>query len=322
MNRFALALLAAMVLAPVAPPARAEDYPSKPIRIVVGFPPGGITDVLARILSAEMQKDWGQPIIVENRPGASGIIGAENVARAQPDGYALLVVAGNHTINPAIRAQMPFDAVKSFTAITLLASAPNMLVVRADSPVKDVNGYVAAAKAKPGEVTYATSGIATTVHIAGEQLARLTGAKFSHIPYKGSAASVEALLGGQVASSWSAVNAALPHIKSGRLRALAVASPQRSTFVPDVPTFEELGVKGMKSDTWLGVLGPSNMPVPVAQKLSAYYVKLIARPDIRDKLLALGAEPVGLELDGYAQLMREEVELYTQIVKAAGIKPE
>lgn len=322
MNRFALALLAAMVLAPVALPARAEDYPSKPIRIVVGFPPGGISDVLARILSAEMQKDWGQPIIVENRPGASGIIGAENVARAQPDGYALLVVAGNHTINPAIRAQMPFDAVKSFTAITLLASAPNMLVVRADSPVKDVSGYVAAARAKPGEVTYATSGIATTVHIAGEQLARLTGAKFSHIPYKGSAASVEALLGGQVISSWSAVNAALPHIKSGRLRALAVASPQRSTFVPDVPTFEELGVKGMKSDTWLGVLGPSNMPVPVAQKLSAYYVKLIARPDIRDKLLALGAEPVGLELDGYAQLMREEVELYTQIVKAAGIKPE
>ncbi|MBI2317926.1 MAG: tripartite tricarboxylate transporter substrate binding protein [Betaproteobacteria bacterium] len=231
-------LLAALCLSFASALAFAQaPYPSKPIRMIVGWPPGGIVDVLARIIGPEMHKEWGQPVIVDNRAGAGGVIGAEFASRQSPDGHTLVLVAGNHTINAAVLAKLPYDAVASFTPITLLASAPNMLVVRVDSPVKDAKDFVAMAKAKPGVVTYATSGIATTVHIAGELLASSAGIKLNHIPYKGSAASVTGLLGGEVDSSFSAVNAVLPHIKSGKLRAVAVASDKRSTFVPNVPTF-------------------------------------------------------------------------------------
>lgn len=316
-------LLATLCLAIVTEVAIAQiPFPSKPIRIVVGWPPGGIADVVARIVAPEMQKEWGQPVIVDNRAGAGGIIGAEFVSRQAPDGYTLMLSAGNHTINAAVLPKLPFDAVGSFTPITLLASAPNMLVVRADSPIKDVKDFVAMAKAKPGTVTYATSGIATTVHIAGELLAHAAGIKLNHIPYKGSAASVTGLLGGDVDASFSAVNAVLPHIKSGKLHAVAVASDTRSSFLPNVPTFAESGVNGVNIGTWLGILGPANMPAPLAQKLSSYLVALIIRPDIKEKILGLGAEPVGLETDQFGALMKREVELYTYIARSANIKPE
>ena len=306
-----------------APGYAQEPFPSRPVRLIVGFGAGGITDVLARLLSVELQKSWGQPVVVDNKPGASGVIGSELAARAAPDGHVLLVVPGTHTIVPGLRAKMPFDAVKDFTAITLLASAPNMLVVNAETPLRSVADYIAAAKARPGEINYATSGIGTTVHIAGERLAHLTGIRLNHIPYKGSSQSIEAVVAGQVMSSWSAVNAALPHIKTGRVRALAVASEKRSSFAPDVLTFEELGIKGMKSDTWLGVLAPPGMAPILAARLNADLVRLMARPDFRDKVLALGAEPVaGVELEKFAALMKEEVESFAVIIKAANIKPE
>jgi tripartite-type tricarboxylate transporter receptor subunit TctC len=297
-------------------------YPSRPIRMVVGFPPGGIADVLARIVGPEMQKEWGQPVIVDNRAGAGGVIGADFVAKSAPDGYTLLLAPGNHTINAAVLPKLPFDAVASFTPITLLASAPNMLVVRADSPVKNVNDFISMAKAKPGAVTYATSGIATTVHIAGELLANTAGVKLNHIPYKGSAASVTGLLGGDVDASFSAVNAVLPHLKSGRLRGVAVANDVRSAFVPEVPTFTESGVNGVSIGTWLGVLGPADLPRPLAQKLDGFLVALIGRPDIRERILGLGAEPIGMELEKFGALMQNEVAVYTRIARSANIKPE
>lgn len=316
-------LAAALCGIVLAGPALAQEaYPSRPIKLVVGFGTGGVTDVLGRLIAAEMQKSFGQPVIVENRAGASGIIGTEYVAKSAPDGYTLLVLPGTHTINAALRAKLPYDSIGDFTPITLVASAPNLLVVKSDSPIRNLADYLAAAKAKPGELSYGSSGIGTTVHIAGELLAHLAGVKFNHIPYKASNQSVEAVVGGQIASSWSAVNAALPHIKSGRARPIAVASAKRSSFVPEVPTFVELGVNGMTSDTWIGLAGPGNLPASVAAKLNAEVQRQIALPEMRERILNLGAEPVGTALDQFGALMRAEIASFANIVRTAGIKPE
>lgn len=297
-------------------------YPSKPIRVVVSFGPGGVTDILARLLAPEIQKNLGQPVVVENVAGATAIIGTSAVARAAPDGHTLLFTSNAHTINPALRKQLPFDTVKDFTPITLLAASPNMLIVRADSPIKSVADYIAAAKARPGEVTYAFSGVGTSLHIAGAQFAQITGTRYNPIPYKTSAESIGAVASGQTDSSWSAVNAALPFIKSGKVRALAVATEKRTSFAPEIPTFGELGVKGMKSETWLAVLAPANVPAPIAAKLSGEFMSLIARADMKERILKLGAEPVGIELEKFNALIKDEIDMYRRIVQAGGIKPE
>ncbi|MBL8384303.1 MAG: tripartite tricarboxylate transporter substrate binding protein [Burkholderiales bacterium] len=310
-----------LTVLPRAVPAQAA-YPSRPIRVIVPFGPGGVTDVLARLLSAEIAKDFGQPVVVENMPGGTGIIGSGAVAKAAPDGHTILFTSNAHTINPALRKQMPFDSVRDFTPLVLLAASPNMLVVRADSPIRSVADYIAAAKARPGEINFATSGVGTSLHIAGEQFAQITGTRYNHVPYAASNQSVQAVLGGHVVSSWSAINSALPFVKAGRMRALAVASERRSDFAPDVPTFAELGVKGMKSETWLAALGPAGLPAPVAAKLAAALQALIVRPDIRQKILGLGAEPVGTELEKFRAQIREEIELYTGIARAGDIKAE
>lgn len=314
---FALALLA------IAGGAHAQGaYPNRPIRVIVPFGPGGVTDILARLLAPDIQKDFGQPLLIENIGGAGGVIGTAAAAKAAPDGYTILFTSNVHSINPALRKQLPFDAIKDFTPITLLVSSPNLLVVRTDSPFKSVADYLAAAKAKPGEVSYATAGLGTSLHIAGEQFSQLTGARFNHIPYSASNQSVQAAAAGTTQSSWSAVNSALPMIKGGRLRALAVASPQRTGFLPDVPTFEEAGVKGMKSETWLGALGPGGLPAPIAAKWNAELQKLINRPDIKEKILNLGAEPLGTELDKFGALIKDEINMYSAIVRDGNIKPE
>ena len=322
MNRLIKNSVAILALAGTCAGVVAQDaYPTKPVRLVVGAP-GGVQDILARVLAPELQKSLGQVIVVEPRAGAAGAIAAEAVVRAPADGHTLLVAVGAITILPALNKKLSFDVVKDFTAVSLVASAPNMLVVRSDSPVKDLKSFLAEARAKPGEVTYASSGIGSTVHIGGELLASLAGIKLNHIPYNGSGPSVEGLLGGQVMSSVSAVNATLPHIKSGRLRALAVASETRTVFLPDVPTFEELGVKGMRSETWLGILGPANLPKSIAARLNNDLVQVIGRPETRERILAMGAEPVGLPLEKFATLIKSEVELFERIVRNAGIKPE
>lgn len=322
MRKLGLIILAAG-LALAAGGALAQGaYPSKPIKMIVSFGPGGVTDILARLLAPEIQKSWGQPVVVENVAGATAIIGTSAVARAAPDGYTLLFTSNAHTINPALRKQLPFDTVKDFTPIMLLAASPNMLIVRADLPIKSVADYIAAAKARPGEITYAFSGIGTSLHIAGEQFSQITGSKYNAIPYKTSAESIGAVASGHTDSSWSAVNAALPFIKSGKVRALAVASEKRTGFAPEVMTFGEQGVQGMKSETWLAVLAPANLPAPIAAKLSAEFTNLIARPDIKEKIHNLGAEPVGIELDRFAALIKDEIEMYKRIVQAGGIKPE
>lgn len=299
----------------------AGDYPNHPIRIIVPFGAGGVTDVLARVLGKEIGKDFGQPVVVENVVGATSIIGTNRVARSAPDGYTLLLTSNAFTINPALRKALPFDSIKDFTPITLLAASPNMLVVRSDSPYDTVAKYIAAAKAAPGKITFASSGIGTSLHIAGEQFGLITGTRYNHIPYAASNQSIQAVLGGQTDSSWSAVNSALPFVQDKRLRALAVATDKRTSFAPDIPTFSELGIKGMKSETWLAMLGPAHLPAPIVTKLNTELKKLLERPDIREKILSLGAEPVGTGLDKFGAQIREEIEMYKQIVKSSGITP-
>jgi tripartite-type tricarboxylate transporter receptor subunit TctC len=318
----ALALALAAPASAQQPGAGAAGYPARPIKFIVPFAAGGVTDVLARILANEIAKDWGQPVVVENVTGATAMIGTQQVARAAPDGYTVLVTSNAHTINPALRKSMTFDPVKDFTPITLLAASPNMLIVRSDSAIKSVADYIAAAKARPGEISYASSGIGTSLHIAGEQFGQITGTRYNHIPYAASNQSIQAVVAGHTQSSWSAVNSAFPFVKDGRLRALAVASEKRTVFAPDVPTFAELGIQGMKSETWLAALGPAGMPAPIAARLDGEFLKLMARADVREKILGLGAEPVGTSLDKFGAQIREEIDMYKRIVRDGGIKAE
>jgi len=299
-----------------------DVYPSKPIRIMAGGAAGGLLDMLARLVATEMQKGWGQPVIVENKPGAAGVIAAVSVAKAAADGYTLLLAPGAHAIVPALRKIPPYDAVRDFTAITLLVSMPNILVVRANFTGKDVKDYVALAKSGPGQVTYATSGIGTTVHLGGEMFSSLAGIKLNHIPFKGANESVAAVVAGQVDSSWSAVSAALPSIKSGRARALAVASERRTHFLPDVPTFAEQGITGLKSETWYGVLGPANLPAPIVQKLNNFLVQWMERPDMRESIMKLGMETVVLQPVQFADQIRRELDMYSALARSANIKQE
>ncbi|MFM9970053.1 MAG: Bug family tripartite tricarboxylate transporter substrate binding protein [Burkholderiales bacterium] len=298
-----------------------EAYPVKPVKLVSGTA-GGVQDVLARVLAPELQKNLGQVVVVEPRPGAAGAISAEAVARAPADGYTFLLAVGAITVLPALNKKLSFDVVKDFSAITLLASAPNVFAVRADSPIKDLKDLIAEAKKKPGEITYATSGIGSTVHIGTEFLQSLTGIKLFHIPYNGSRPSVEALLGGQVMSSMSSASVSQPLIKAGRLRAIGVTTQARSVFLPEVPTFEELGVKGMRSDTWLGLMGPANLPRNIAIRLNAELQQIMGKPDMKEKILNMGSEPVGLPLEKFAAQIKYEVELFDKLVQSAGIKAE
>jgi tripartite-type tricarboxylate transporter receptor subunit TctC len=278
--------------------------------------------VVARIMTPELQKEFGRPFVVENRPGAAGIIGAEQVARSPADGYTLIFIPSTHTVHPALRKEMPYDTVGDFTAITLLVTAPNLFIVRADAPWRDLKEFIAEAKASPDAIQWASSGIGVSTHLGGELFQYLAGIKLYHVPYKSSTQPVEAVMAGQVRASISALNAALPHVRSGRIRALAVATAKRSAFLPDVPTFEELGVKDMRSETWIGVLAPAKLPPAIAGRLNRFFMEMIARPDMKERFAALGAEPVGVELDKFSALMRSEVELNGRIVRAANIKPE
>jgi tripartite-type tricarboxylate transporter receptor subunit TctC len=297
-------------------------YPSKPLRFVVGFSAGGSTDVLARLLAEEMRKDWGQPVVVENRVGAGGVIAAEFVAKSAPDGYTLFVQSATHTAIGALKKQLPYHSVNDFTPITLVATAPNVLLVRSDSPHNALATYIAAAKARPGQITYGTSAVGGALHLAGEQFAHLAGIKLNHVPYKGANEVTMAVMSGTVESSWNAANAAFPHVASGKLRILGVASEKRSALLPDAPTFAELGISGMKSETWVGVMGPANLPKEVTAKLNEYFMKLIVRRDVIEKIHNLGAEPVGLGPEEFKALIGKEIDTLSDIAKKAKIEIE
>ena len=299
-----------------------EAFPARPIRIVVGFVAGGVSDVLARLVAPELQKALGVSVLVENRPGASGMIAAGQVAKSPPDGYTLYMAPNTHLINHAINANVPYDSVKDFTGITLLTTTPNMLVVKDDSPFRSVADFIAAARAKPGEISYATSGIGTTVHFAGELLAFQAGIKLNHVPFKGANQSIEAVVAGHIPASVSAVSSSIGFIRGGRVRVLGVMAEKRSALLPDVPTFRELGFKDLISDTWLGLLGPAAMPPAVSSRLNDELIRILQTPEFRERVFKTGNEPVGLGLDAFQKQMANELEGFIALAKRAAIKAQ
>jgi len=296
--------------------------PTRTVEVVVGFGAGGVTDVIARILAEEMRTEYGQPVVVVNKPGASGTIGASYVSKSAPDGHTLLVIPSTHTSTPAMRKVMPYDALNDFTPITLLVTAPNLLAVRNDAPWKTMSEYIADAKSRPGEIQYASSGVGVSTHLGGVLFQQVAGIELHHIPYKTSTEPVVAVLSGEVPSSVSAVNAAGPFIKDGRLRSLGVFSASRSPMLPDVPTLEELGFKDLRSETWLGIVGPPNMPAEMVADLDKYFRKMLSKPDVLEKVANAGAEPVGIGSEEFRETIRKEIELNKQLAAAAGIQPE
>lgn len=302
--------------------AQAAAYPSRPVRVIVGFVAGGVSDVMIRLLAPDLSAALGQPVIIENRPGAAGIPAADYVSKSPPDGLTLYLAPNTHLVNQALHAKLPFDSVRDFTPITLMTSTVNLLVVNAQSPITDVASYVQAARAKAGSMSFATSGVGTPTHLAGELLASLAGIKLNHIPYKGANQAVEAVIAGHVESSVSAIASARPFIDSGRIRVLGTMGEKRSAFLPSTPTFAEQGYPKVVSDTWLGLIGPAKMPAEVAARLHSEMLRILAKPDIRQKIAALGSEVVGIGLREFGE--REAVELaqFIQIARASNIKAE
>ncbi|MFC5478199.1 Bug family tripartite tricarboxylate transporter substrate binding protein [Massilia suwonensis] len=315
----ALAMLAtgALALAPLA--AQAQAFPSKGLTMIVPFSPGGTTDILARVVGGFMAKDLGQPVIIDNRPGAGGNIGAQMVARAAPDGYTILMgTVGTHAINQSLYKKMPFDPIKDFAPVSRVALVPNLLVANPSQPFKTVKELIAYAKANPGKVTFASSGSGTSIHLSGEMFQQMAGVEMQHIPYKGSAPALTDLLGGQTAIMFDNMPSVIGHVRAGKLRPIAVTTPTRSPALPDVPTIAESGVPGYSATSWFGILAPAGTPAPVIAKLNASILKALADPEVKKKLAEQGAEPHGEKPEQFAEFIRSETAKWGQTVKVSG----
>ncbi|TRZ96832.1 MAG: tripartite tricarboxylate transporter substrate binding protein [Rhodocyclaceae bacterium] len=299
----------------------AQDYPNKPVRMVVPFPPGGTTDILARAVGQKLSESWGQQVVIDNRPGAGGNIGTDIVAKSPADGYTLLMgTVGTHSINASLYAKLPFDPIKDFTPVTLVASVPNVLVVNATVDAKSVKELIALAKSKPGQLAFASSGNGTSIHLAGELFKSMTGVAMLHIPYKGSAPAIAELLGGQTNMMFDNLPSAMPHIKSGRLRALAVTSVRRSPALPDVPTIAETGISGYEASSWFGVLAPAGTPKDIVARIQVDIAKALNAPEIKERLSGQGAEPVGNTPEQFAEHIKAESAKWAKVVKDSGAK--
>jgi tripartite-type tricarboxylate transporter receptor subunit TctC len=314
-------LLMFVVLCAAAAGAVAQAYPSKPIHIVVGFPPGGGNDIIARLIGAKMQEAWGQSVVIDNKPGANSIIAAEFVAKSAPDGYTLLVNAtGGMSVNPVLYRKLPYDSLKDFAPISMVGSFPLVLVVNPSVPAKSVQELVAYLKANPGKLNYSSG--STAFQVATEMFKQMTGTDIKHIPYKGSAASISAVMAGDVQMTIVDSPPLVPQLKSGRVKALAVTSAKRAAAMADLPTIAESGVPGYEMVLWIGVFAPAGTPHDIAAKLNAEVVRIVNLPDIRQKLDGMGVGPLGNTSEQMAEWIRREIARYGPVVKAAGIKVE
>lgn len=305
---------------PLAAAAQAGSFPDKPIRIVVPFPPGGATDAAARLVAVKMGEHWGQPVVVDNRAGAGGNVGSDLVAKAAPDGYTLVMgVTGSHAINTSLYSRMPYDPVADFIAISQVAVVPNVLVVHPSVPAKNLAELVALAKKEPGKLNYASLGNGTAAHLGMEMLKSEAGVDIAHVPYKGSAPAVSDLLAGQVQMMVDGLPSALPHVKAGKLRAIALTSLRRAPSLPDLPTIAET-YPGFYADAWSGLFAPKGTPQPVVDKLSAEVERILKLPEVREKLTALGAEPVGSTQAEFTAHVKREIEKWAKVVKTSGAK--
>ena len=313
-----LPLAALLVLAFAAPLAAAQEYPNKPIKLITPYPPGGPTDVLARAVSQKLSEKLGQPIIIDNRPGASGMIGADLVAKSAPDGYTLLANASIHVINPSLYKNPPYDAIKDFAPVGQIAEVPLVLVVSPALGVKTVKELIAKAKTMP--LNFASSGNGSAPHLAGEGFKIATGADMQHIPYKGSGPAITDLIGGQVNLMFDSLPSSMPHIKSGRIIAIAVTTKSRTSALPNVPTVAESGVPGFDVSTWYGIWAPAATPPAIVHRVSADLAAVVRTPEVRARLAELGAEPVGNTPEEFAAYNRSELTKWAKIVKDSGAK--
>ena len=302
-------------------PALAQ-YPAKPIKIVVPYPPGGFNDTLGRTLAAKFTDAWGQPAVVENKPGGNTLIGNDFVAKSPPDGYTLLVVAFPFSVVPSLFKTMPYDTVKDFSPVILAATSPNLLVVNPSLPVKSVGELIALAKAKPNSLSYASTGNGSSNHISMELFKSLAGVQIVHIPYKGSAPAVTDLLGGQVHLMFDNVPNVLPHVKAGKLVALGQTGVKRSPLISEIPTVAEAGVAGYEVTVWFGLVAPAGTPREVVQKLNAETVRILAMPDVRERFQAQGVEPVGSTPEQFGEHIRAQMSKWAKVVKDAGVTAE
>jgi len=300
----------------------AQQYPTRPVRIIVPQSPGASTDITARLVAQGLNEAFKQPVIVDNRPGSSGIAGTEMVARAAPDGYTLMVVASSFSINPALDRKLPYDSIRDFTTVTQLSKFPNMLAAHPSTPVKTLQDVITLAKAKPGQVTYASAGVATGTHMTAELLRYMTKIDLLHVPYKGGGPAMTAAMGGQTQLLVATSVGLLPHVRSGKLRAIAVTSAKRSSAAPDVPTFAESGVPGYEHEPWNGMFGPAGMPKAVLAKVNAEVVRFLHSPEAKKVLEGDGADVVGSTPEQFGMVLKAEIAKWAKVAKAAGIKAE
>ena len=315
------ALIVALTLFGAAAGAQ-QIYPNKPVRFVVGYPPGGATDIIARTIAQKLTDGLGQQVLVDNRPGAGGIIGSEIVAKATPDGHTIVLVTTSHGVNPSLYGKLPYDTLTSFAPVIHVASLQLVLVVNPSLPAKSVKDLIALAKAKPGQLNFASSGSGQSLHLAGELLKTMAGIDIVHIPYKGSAPARTDLLGGQVQMMFESMIGVLPFVQSGKLRALAVSGAKRSPAAPNIPTMAEAGVPGYQASGWVGVLAPAATPKPIIIRLNSEIDKVLKLPEVADRLSNSGAEPAGGTPEQFAAFIRAEIAKWTRVVKLSGARVE
>ena len=295
-------------------------FPNRPIKFIVPFPPGGATDLVGRLLAGKLQESWGQNVLVENKAGASGMIGTEQAARSAPDGYTVLVAITTHVQNPAIFAKVPFDPIKDFAPVSQICLSYLVLVVKPDFPARDLKEFVALVKANPGMYSFGSFGTGSSSHIVGEGFARRAGLDLAHVPYKGSAPMITDVLGGQVPCAWADVSTATQHIAAGKLKPLAVSGERRAPLLAAVPTLLESGYPGFEALGWVGILLPAGTPKPIVDKYSAEMVRLVKLPEVRARLYEQTLMPVGDNAESFARTLKRDMALWQQNVTAAGIK--
>jgi tripartite-type tricarboxylate transporter receptor subunit TctC len=302
--------------------AAAQSYPTKPVHLIISFTPGSSTDIVGRAVAAKLSEMWGQQVVAENRVGAGGTIGSEQVARAAPDGYTLLSNSSAHVANPSIYANMRYDTLKDFTNLAPLAGGPNVLIVGQQAGWKTFGDFIAAAKAKPGSLHFSSAGIGSGTHFNLEKLKLMAGIDVVHVPYKGTPEAISDTIGGRVCCYFAPMNAALSHVQGGKAIALAVSSAKRSPLLPNVPTVAESGVPGFDYTLWVGLWGPAGMPAELVTKINSDVRKALASPDLSERLTRLGTVPMNLSPQEFTQFVRKELDDTAKVMQAAGIKPQ
>ena len=319
--RLMFAIASAFLTTLFSAPMLAQSYPTKTIRIIVGFPPGGGTDIVTRIVAAKLTEAWGQQVVVDNRPGATGMIGANAVAKSAPDGYTLLTAHVNsQAIAPNATQKPLYDPTRDFAYVAYLGYAPNVLVIRSSTPAKNVKELIALAKAHPGQLTYASPGIGSTNHLAGEMLRLATGIEITHIPYKGSVPAIIDLLSGQVGVNFDTMSSSITYIQSGRMRALAVTTPKRDVQLPEVPTLIEIGIKNFEVTNWYGVAAPAGTPPEIVNKLNAEINRILQLPEVVARFDDLGTRRNPMSPAEFSALQRTELAKYKEVIARAGVR--